>query len=441
MNITAVIAEYNPLHNGHVQHLEAARKDTDADHVIAVMSGDYVQRGVPAIVSKYERSRSVLMSGADLVLALPLYYSTGSLEYFANGAVSLIAKTGITGCISFGSECGNISKLTEAASLLDDLLSDHGNNTSVNSMIAGGVNYASAINSLPGLNVNMRNLLKTPNNLLAVAYIRAAHKLMPGVSFHTVKRFGSGHNDASKGALSSTAIRNELLSSCNMMTETSSPDIRALSDRIPDESFYILSDYLKKYPPLCENDLSLILFRKLQELTDNGRETERLMQYLDVSSNIAAKIAKTFKQASSYSDLIGLIKSKDIAYSRISRALLHILLDIRTDNMKEYVSDGYNYYLRILGFRQKADRLLHCLKQNTSVPMITKCADAASVLKRYYMSDNRDTFDKDENSRVLSHALRMFSEDIEASELYNKAACMKYSQPFISEYEQQMIII
>ena len=109
--------------------------------------------------------------------------------------------------------------------------------------------------------------------------------------------------------------------------------------------------------------------------------------------------------------------------------------------MKEYVSDGYNYYLRILGFRQKADRLLHCLKQNASVPMITKCADAASVLKRYYMSDNRDIFDEDENSRVLSHALRMFSEDIEACELYNKAACMKYSQPFISEYEQQMIII
>ena len=104
MKITAVIAEYNPLHNGHVRHLEAIRRETETDFIIAVISGDYVQRGGPAVISKYERTRSVLKSGADLVLELPLYYSTGSLEYFSRGAVSLIGKTGLCDCISFGSE-------------------------------------------------------------------------------------------------------------------------------------------------------------------------------------------------------------------------------------------------------------------------------------------------------------------------------------------------
>ena len=114
MKVTAVIAEYNPLHNGHVRHIETARRETGADHIIAVMSGDYVQRGCPAIISKYERTRSALLAGADLVIELPVQYSCGSLEYFAMGAVSLIQQLGMADCISFGSECGDIELLKEA---------------------------------------------------------------------------------------------------------------------------------------------------------------------------------------------------------------------------------------------------------------------------------------------------------------------------------------
>ena len=145
MKVTAIIAEYNPLHNGHAMHIRTAREDTKADHIIAVMSGSFVQRGAPALISKYERASSALLAGADLVIELPVCFSTGSLEYFAKGAVSLIAGTGIADCISFGSECGDIGVLKEAARVI----SDHNghNDPVIKNRLANGLNYAAALNT------------------------------------------------------------------------------------------------------------------------------------------------------------------------------------------------------------------------------------------------------------------------------------------------------
>lgn len=411
MKVTAIIAEYNPLHNGHAMHIKTAREETKADHIIAVMSGSFVQRGAPAIVSKYERASSALRAGADLVIELPVCFSTGSLEYFAKGAVSLIAGTGIADCISFGSECGDIGVLKEAASVI----SDHNghNDPVIRNKLANGCNYAAALNTSEDINPRIKEVLRTPNNLLAASYISASEKLAFDCAFHTLKREGAAYHDDTKGALSSSALRREILSGTTVS-----------DDRIPDEISAALNEYLNNYPPLSENDLSLLLFSKIHDIVRkavlSGSDPASVLNtYLDVSESLACKIIKTYKHASSWSDLCERLKSKDMVYSRISRALTHILLDIKKQNMAEY--EGSAQYIKPLAFKRTSSPLLHELKEHAALPVISKNADAGKILE--------------------GRALRMFNENIFACELYEKTACTMYKRPFISEYERSAVII
>ncbi len=420
MKVTGVICEYNPLHLGHIFHLDRARRETGADHIIAVMSGDYVQRGGPAIISKYERALHALMAGADLVLELPIYYSTGSLEYFSRGSVSLLKETGLVDCISFGSECGNISLLNKAARLTSSLtvqMSDQ-----LKDLLAKGVSYSDAYNSVTDLPDEISDLIRTPNNLLATAYIRAAWDLSFDCEFHTVKRSGADYHDGSLGALSSTSIRNDLISLRDSYPEASRLKNglhNVINQRMPADIEASLVKYLKKLPPLTEDDFSLLLFYKLQSLIENSASAKEaaaeLSSYLDVSGSLAHKIIKYYRHAASFTLLCEEIKSKDINYARISRALLHILLDIKKDDADKYVSSGYNYYFKPLGFRKDAGDLLHAIKKTSSLSIISRNADGKNI-------------------EMYSHGMR-------ATDLYNKTACSKYGRPFISELEQSPVVL
>ncbi|MCR5001806.1 MAG: nucleotidyltransferase family protein [Lachnospiraceae bacterium] len=442
MKVTAIIAEYNPLHSGHVTHIGAAKRETGADRIISVMSGDYVQRGAPAIISKYERARSALMSGADLVLELPLCYSTGSLDYFSEGAVSLIQKTGVAGCISFGSECGDISILKEAADLTSSL--DGMQRDELKKLLSEGMSYSIAINSVIDLPDHIKDLLGTPNNLLAVSYIRAARKLSFNCEFHTVKRTGAAYHDDSTGAVSSTSIRKDILAERDYYSGIKGIPYdmndglslhKILSGRIPDDVKDSLLDHLKGYPALCEDDFSLLLFYRLQSVVDSSSTSEdairSLTSFLDVSSALAGRIMNMYMHAPSFSALCDELKSRDLNRSRISRALMHILLSVKRDIVDEYIGDGYNYYIKPLGFLRSSSDLLHMIKDRTCVPIISKNADAASILKAHY----------DPASSMYSGALRMFREGISAGDLYNKTACSICRRPFISEYERSPVII
>ena len=450
MKVTAVIAEYNPIHSGHIKHLENARKDTGADYIIAVMSGDYVQRGCPAVISKYERTRSALMAGADLVLELPLPYSTGSLEYFAKGAVSLIQKAGVAGCISFGSECGDLSLLKEAASLTGT--PDDGRSDRLRALLSQGVSYSNAINSISDLPADIGNILKTPNNLLAVSYIKAAADLSFDCDFHTMKRVGAAYHDDSAGAVSSTAIRKDILKRCvpgSINDEESLSGLHnVLEGRIPGEIRDSLLDHLKDHPPLCEDDFFLLLFYKLQSLCegyDTASAVDNLTSYLDVSTALAGRILNRYRHALSFTDLCEELKSRDLNRSRINRALLHILLDIKKDHMDEYVRDGYNYYIKPLGFKKSASALLHAIKKGSGLPLISKNADAAAVLDRHYTADNPALIPgkttEPSSYATARKARRMFNDGIRADDLYNKTACTMCRRPFISGYEMSPVIL
>ncbi|MCR5420231.1 MAG: nucleotidyltransferase family protein [Lachnospiraceae bacterium] len=426
MNVTAIIAEYNPIHNGHVQHIINARKETNADYMIGIMSPDHVQRGCPSIISKYERTLNALTAGLDLIVELPHYYSTGSLDYFSSGAVSLIKNLGVVNCISFGSECGDLNLLKDAAEYIS--ASQKHESPLLYKNLIKGINYAKAINSDKNIPESISKVLNTPNNLLGTSYIISAKKLSFECNFHTTKRYVSDYHDTSSGALSSKALRNDILSAPGTST---APDLTSLIGRIPEEVYNSLTDYFIDHRPISLDDYSLLLFYKLNSIDS----AEALTDYLDVSDNLAHKILKQYKHAGSFSSLCSKLKSKDLVYSRINRSLMHILLDITQKNSTEYINDGFHYYIKPLGFKKNAIPLLRTLKQHSRLPIISKNADAENILKNYYYSSEKN------NALLYKRALRMFSEGISAAELYNKTLSVRSNINFISEYEHSPVIL
>ena len=192
----------------------------------------------------------------------------------------------------------------------------------------------------------------------------------------------------------------------------------------------MVSEFNKRFP-IVENDFTAELFYKLhscytQALQDYGdRDTARkkaLTGFLDINEELSSRILSTYKEALDFSDLCGKAKSKDITYTRISRALMHVILDIKAVNLQEYIADDFHYYARVLGFKDDklTAPLTHALKQSSSLPLITKLADAEKVIGSEF-------------------GRRMLYENIQASDLYEKMACKKYKQIFSSEYSKNIV--
>ncbi|MCR4923662.1 MAG: nucleotidyltransferase family protein [Lachnospiraceae bacterium] len=422
MRIAAVIAEYNPFHRGHAWQLQKAREITKADSIVVIMSGNFVQRGVPAIIDKYSRSRMALEEGADLVLELPLYYSLSSIENYTRGAVSLAHMLGAVDHLCFGAEDADIHKLTGLALLT--LNEDSGFQEELKKNLKLGLNYPSALSLALkelGADDEAADIMKNPNNALGIYYIRALKSLHSDIEPCAIKRIVSGHHERNKGAYSATAVRQEIALNKESLYE--------LASSVPESSLQILNSRLNKGFPMDENDFSQLLFYKLhslytlalQKYTD--RETARkkaLSGYLDVNEELSSKILSRFREALSFEDLCSKLKSKDLTYTRISRCLLHILLDIKKENMELYLKDEH-YYARILGLNKNAHELLHTIKEHSLVPIISKLAD----YKR--------TILKDEGKLMIQ-------EDIQAADLYEFTACRKYNCLFHNEYSKELVI-
>ena len=207
MNVTAIISEYNPLHKGHLYHIETARKETNADFVIAIMSGDFVQRGTPACVEKHTRAHMALVSGVDLVLELPLTYSTGSAELFADGAVSILNGLGVVDAICFGCECGSVEPLMEIARILNNEPTWYSEDLQM--YLKEGYSYPAArAAALP----EYSDILTSPNNILGIEYCKAILKYDARIEPIGIQRMGSNYHDEELNSKfsSATAIRNTL---------------------------------------------------------------------------------------------------------------------------------------------------------------------------------------------------------------------------------------
>ncbi|PJI06626.1 MULTISPECIES: nucleotidyltransferase [Clostridium] len=363
MNISGIITEYNPMHMGHIYHLAETKKICKSDAVICVMSGNFVQRGEPALIDKWSRASAALSSGVDIVIELPVVYSLSSAEFFAYGAVSLLNSIGNVSSLCFGSETGDIKDIYSIAKILTYEPDEY--KTLLKSNLKSGLSFPSsrtrALNSyLQNSNTNLKSklcsdIISSPNNILAVEYCKSLIKLNSSIAPQTIKRQGNDYNDLRlKGTLSASAIRKALKSKNNIsMFETNVP--RAI--------FKILNENIDN---LTYMD-SIFNFIKYKILLDKNS----LKKLPDVSEGIENKIYNSIIESYDMDSLINSIKNKRYTYSRISRILTQYFIGFDCYNTAELRKLPCPY-ARILGFTENGKKVLKLLKASSSIPLITK---------------------------------------------------------------------
>lgn len=411
MKVNGIIAEYNPFHNGHQHHLEFAKERNHADYTIIAMSGNFVQRGAPALLDKYSRAQMALSCGADLVLELPTCYSASSAEYFATGAVSLLDKLGVVTHLCFGSECGDNDALKKIATIFLEEPEEY--KEALQSFLKQGHTYPSArtwalLQYDPSLSA-YKDILSMPNNILGIEYVKAlmrrGSKLIPDTS----RRVGSDYHDKRLGTNQSSAlaIRQAIFSR---------QDYDFLESQMPGSAYKIMAENLKQAYYIKSDDFSNILLYKLLADREEG-----YTGYLDVSDELSDRIRNNLYHFGSFENFCDLLKSKDVTYTRISRSLLHILLDMKKETLEHYKTLDYIPYARVLGFRKSATPLLSAIKEHSSIPLVTKLADA--------------------DKQLSPSALAMLKDELRMSEIYAGVAAIKTQQTMQNEYSTPIVIL
>ena len=383
MKAVGLVTEYNPFHNGHLYHLNKAMELTGADISVAVMSGDFVQRGEPAVLDKYTRTSMALNSGVNLVVELPVNYAVSSAESFAAGALKVLDYVKADS-IAFGSESGDIERLSKLAHILCD--NEDTLYKEISKYTANGISYAAARQKVVEklTDKDTAALLTSSNNILAVEYLKAIIKNNYAIKPYTVQRQGDSYND--------TDIRSEYASATALRENLKADNI---SEYIPVKAGLILSSNTNYIYP---DDITEALFTRLLDIFfasnyDKNVFIEIVMQYPDVSKEIAGRlyksamdmITRTVPQGAeskdngvfSFGSLCEHIKTKEVPLSRIKRALVRITLGLDKKHMEKYANEPY---IRVLGFDKKGQEYLSYIRKTVEVPLITKTADYKEML-------------------------------------------------------------
>lgn len=393
MITAAVICEYNPFHNGHKYQLDTIRKKLKADFIICVMSGDFVQRGEPAIYSKEIRTKWALENGADLVLEFPVPYATGSADLFAMGAVSILNRFHCIDYLCFGSECGDIDTLCICAEKL--LTEGQVGSEGIRALMKQGNTFAKSRYLLfPEFDA----LLEHSNNVLALEYIMALMRTQSSIKPYTIKREGEAYEDDTidedEKYLSATAIRRAILSGEGVKINKYLPyDITSIKER-----------------PTSANDFSKALFYALLSKTDH------LNDYLESSEDLTKRILNMLYEFDDFTSFTDLVKSKNYTYTRISRNLCHILLEIQGSNTLYKESIKHITHLRVLGFKESSQYVLTMISEKSDITLVTK-------IPAVYDSFNSVTKD-------------IFDMELFASTLYNSNNGVK-----LQEYQKKLVLV
>ena len=325
-NVLGIICEYNPFHNGHLYHLNEAKKVTNSDYSVAIISGNFAQRGEPSIVSKWAKTEMALKCGVDLVLELPVIYSISSAENFAYGATKILDSLDIVDYLAFGSECGDITILDDIVQVLIEEPKAY--RTLLSHELSTGVSYPKAREkALLMYLANMRrfaNVLSSPNNILGIEYLKALKKQNSIIQPVTIKRQESDHNNnmftSSSRFASGSAIRSACLST----------NIDNLQKYMPEDSFYLLEDCLKKGN--CVKDLSC--FDKEILYTLRKMSTSEIANLPDVSEGLEYAIKNAANSCNSVVELLTLIDTKRYTKTRLQRIFLYAILGITKDDIQ-----------------------------------------------------------------------------------------------------------
>lgn len=355
-----VIVEYNPFHNGHAYHLSQARKVSGADIVIAVMSGNFLQRGEPALVSKWTRAKMALHAGVDIVFELPYPFATQQAEVFADGAVSILAAANCDG-ICFGSESGNVAHFEQTVSFIqanDSLFQQQ-----VKVHIQNGVSYPKAL-SLAFMDLCPDGTvidLSKPNNILGYHYIKAIHKQAIPMRILTIERKNADYHDqqfTSETIASATSIRKALFKDNHSITD--------IKQYLPQTTVNLLHEYKEKYGGFHDWELywPYLKFKLLQSSPDE------LKDIYEVEEGIENRLLATVMQADSFHEFMTKLKTKRYTWTRLQRICLHILTNAKKTEMKN-VASGVSY-LRLLGMSEQGRQYLNKQKHQFHLPLISK---------------------------------------------------------------------
>ena len=413
MKTVGLITEYNPFHNGHAYHIEKAKMVTGADRVIVVMSGDFVQRGAPAVMPKHLRAESALLSGASLIIELPVCFATGSAEYFAQGSISLLNQLGCIDSICFGSECGDLHLLKGIAQILADEPIEY--QTALKQALKEGASFPAARQE--ALNIysdKYSEILASPNNILGIEYLKALAKIRSKMEPFTIKRIGAGYHDMDiDGQFSSaTAIRSDIYQLADVNSSSESLPLTHIQTQVPSSCHELMKKNYQTRYPVKADDFSLLLKAKLLSETAGS-----LSHYLDMSPELANRILRLRNDYLSFEQFCDLLKTKELTRSRISRSFIHVLLGITNDWLTAMKAPAP--YARILGFRRDHADLLGILKRTSGIPLITSPARAV----------------------LADTAYQMLELDIYASDLYESVITDLYGTPFHNELTKQIIKI
>ena len=407
MKTAGIIAEYNPFHTGHEYQIKYVKEKLGADFVVIAMSGDFVQRGTPALFSKYVRAEMALKGGADLILELPVSSSTASAELFAKGGVQLLDGIGVTDILCFGSECGDTRILMELAKLLVDEPPEFQAALRLN--LKEGMTFpkarSQALTEVLPEPWKYQQVLSSPNNILGIEYCKAILREKSSISPVAIKREGNDYHEKSLAENifpSASAIRKAIMDTHNA---------RTLENFLPESCRDVFFQTVSDHNYLLENDLDLIYRYRLLQETE-----ELLCSYLDMSHSLARRILSCRNQYETFTQFANQLKTKDITHTRIQRALLHMLLHIH--NVPEQIP-----YARVLGFRKSSASLLGEIKKHSRIPLLTKLSDASKVLQ--------------ENP----HSLDLLEETTFSSNLYENILAQKKNASCIHEYQKQIIVL
>ena len=351
MKSIGIIAEYNPFHNGHLYHINEIKKKYPDHVIVLVMTGNFSQRGIPSIIDKWKRTEIALNHGIDLVVELPFSFSTQSADYFALGAVTILEKLNCEKVI-FGSESNNIEDLELIART-------QVNNPEFEKLVKiyskFGNNYPTAISNAIYDLTNKK--IDSPNDLLGISYIKTIIQNKYNIKYETIKRLDNYHDIELDENYTSSAssIREALKNNKDIKKHVPSDTLDYLND------LHFIDDYFNilKYKITTEEDLSI---------------------YNTVEEGIDKLLKKNISKASSYDELIKLIKSKRYTYNKISRMLLHILCNFTKE--KRNLFNNINY-LRILGFNNTGKSYLNSIKKNLDIPIISKITKEKDKMLEY----------------------------------------------------------
>ena len=406
--VLGIIAEYNPFHNGHLYHINESKKAVNADYVVAIISGNFVQRGDTSLVDKWSKAEMAIKNGADLVIELPLLYSISSAENFAEGGIKMLNSFNSVDYISFGSELCDVNTLNEFA---DVLFHEPKEFVSVlNHELSKGFSYPKARENALLMYLNdirkYANILSSPNNILAIEYLKALKKYKSSIVPVSINRNKVDYNSTEivDGFASATAIRKIAMTN----------DVWSLRQAMPKSSFDIMYDCLRSGKTVS----SLSKFEK--EIIYNLRKmsVSEIANLPDVSEGLEYSIKNAANSCNTIDELISIVKSKRYTTTRLRRILVYCLLGITKKDIQD--SRKVIPYARVLGFNDKGKELL------SGISHANPKLDIVTSVKRYMETSN---------NRILKN---MLAKDIFATDIYtlgydyDSSSNLDYTHPIVN---------